>query len=371
MKPLCEAFLSLCDEFYFVSTEDATNVGYQIADNADYVLAYFEDSQKALVRQKILDADVVVFGSCPIELIELRMANDKLSFIYSERFFKKGTWRRFIPSVRKTMKRKIVNYADKKLFVLSASAFLSYDLSLLGFPSEKCFKWGYFPKIIEYENIDKILDKKEPGAILWCGRLIGLKHPEHAIRIAKLLKEAGYKFNLDMIGDGIMRRSLEKKIEKWGLSGCVRLLGSKSSEEVRTYMEKSQIFLFTSNRMEGWGAVLNESMNAGCAVVASDSIGSVPLLIHSGKNGKVYKSGDVKGLYKNISALLDNPQKTREMGQMAYQTLISEWNAEEAAKRLLALVNSIDNGSAFAKFDSGPCSNSAIVKDGWYKKKRS
>ena len=44
------------------------------------------------------------------------------------------------------------------------------------------------------------------------------------------------------------------------------------------YMESSHIFLlFTSDRNEG--AALNESMNSGCAVVASDAIGSVPYLM--------------------------------------------------------------------------------------------
>lgn len=48
------------------------------------------------------------------------------------------------------------------------------------------------------------------------------------------------------------------------------------ASEVRSYMEKADIYLFTSDFNEGWGAVLNESMNSGCAVVASHAIGSVP-----------------------------------------------------------------------------------------------
>ena len=49
-------------------------------------------------------------------------------------------------------------------------------------------------------------------------------------------------------------------------------------------MEKSEIFLFTSDKGEGWGAVLNESMNSACAVVASHAIGSVPFLLKDGEN---------------------------------------------------------------------------------------
>ena len=34
-------------------------------------------------------------------------------------------------------------------------------------------------------------------------------------------------------------------------------------------MEKADIFLFTSDRREGWGAVANEAMNSACALVVS------------------------------------------------------------------------------------------------------
>ena len=156
-RPLCEALRNLCEDFCFVATETVSNVGYQVQGNADYVLYYFDESQKENIRQKIAVADFVIFGSCPTELVEYRMAQNKLSFVYAERYFKRGTWRRFIPSTRNAIKKRIVNYGDKNLYVLSASAYLSYDLSLLGFPSEKCLKWGYFPEM-EQMNMAKSPD---------------------------------------------------------------------------------------------------------------------------------------------------------------------------------------------------------------------
>ena len=37
---------------------------------------------------------------------------------------------------------------------------------------------------------------------------------------------------------------------------------------------------------EGWGAVVNEAMNSGCAVVADHMIGAAPWLIRQGENGR-------------------------------------------------------------------------------------
>ena len=93
-------------------------------------------------------------------------------------------------------------------------------------------------------------------------------------------------------------------IKKYHLQNCVSLCGSLSPEKVREYMVKSQIFLFTSDYNEGWGAVLNEAMNSACAVIASHAIGSVPFLINNKKNGLIYQNGQMEDLYRKVKVLL-------------------------------------------------------------------
>ena len=53
-------------------------------------------------------------------------------------------------------------------------------------------------------------------------------------------------------------------------------------------MERADIYLATSDRQEGWGAVINEAMNSGCAVVADHMMGAVPYLISHEENGMIY-----------------------------------------------------------------------------------
>ena len=48
-------------------------------------------------------------------------------------------------------------------------------------------------------------------------------------------------------------------------------MGALKPADVRKEMERADIFLFTSDYKEGWGAVLNEAMNARCAIVAVHS----------------------------------------------------------------------------------------------------
>lgn len=360
---LCKAFQKHFDDFKLVTTEKTVGIGYQTAQDADFVLHYENTENKAFIEQLIRTADIVLFGSCPAALIALRMNENKLSFLFSERFFKKGVWRRWIPRTRKAVRRRIADYRDRNIYALCASAYLPYDLSFFRFPEEKIYQWGYFPATKSYDDIDSLMTAKQPASLLWAARMIDWKHPEAAVQVAKRLKAEGYRFTLDMIGDGNMHASVKQMIEDNDLSDCVRLLGSLKPEEVRRHMEQSEIFLFTSDRREGWGAVLNESMNSGCAVVASHAIGSVPFLLKDRENGLVYQSGDADGLYRNVKHLLDHPDERAAYGKKAYQTVAGLWNAEVAAERFVQLASAIQANGASDLFADGPCSHAKIIKE--------
>ena len=204
-------------------------------------------------------------------------------------------------------------------------------------------------------------------SILWAGRLIGWKHPEAAVQLAASLKEKGYSFRMSMIGNGEMEMQLHDMIREKGLEDCVEMLGAMPPEEVRRHMEKADIYLFTSEFNEGWGAVLNESMNSGCAVVASHAIGSVPFLIKNGENGLIYENGNQLDLEKQVLRLLEDGAFRKKIAENAYETMINLWNAETAAERFLTLTEKLlKNENTDSLFLDGPCSKAAILKNDWY-----
>ena len=355
---LCSAFQKKMEAFTFIATDDTAGIGYQKSQESNYVLHYYNEVERKKCIDYILNADIVIFGSCPDELIQMRMKVNKLSFLYTERFLKKGVWRRFIPKTRKKMMERIGYYRDKNIYVLCASAYASYDLSLIGYPVGKCFKWGYFPETKKYEDINKILDTKISSSILWVGRFLEWKHPEIPILIAKDLKRDGYTFQLNILGSGKMETKLRQMIKKYHLQDCVFLRGAMDPEDVRRYMENSEIFLLTSNWYEGWGAVLNEAMNSACGVVASHATGSAPFLIDNGENGLVYMNGKFEDLLNKVKYLLDHPNNCHLYGAQAYQTISNLWNAEIAADRLLILSSELLHNEIQVNkiYANGPCS---------------
>lgn len=371
-KPLSDAlFYTQGIEYYFISTskmsEERRKLGYNEGNAPDYVkYTYTNDKEKSECQTLINQADVVIYGSAPYEMIKPRLKKGLLTFMYNERIFKTG-----IPYLKMPLyfwlsfKRYI---RHKNFYVLCASAYTPIDFSRTFAFINKTYKWAYFTEVKKYKNIDKLIDEKRPASILWVARLIGWKHPEHAVEVAKRLKAEGYNFTLDFIGNGELEESTKALIESNDLSNHVKMLGAMKPEQVREHMEKSEIFLFTSDKNEGWGAVLNESMNSACAVVANSAIGSVPFLVEDGVNGYMYKDGDIDGLYNRVKRLLDNKDERKRIAKNAYSTMANEWNAENAASRFVSLCEKMLAGQYKPfPFENGVCSKAKILKDNWYK----
>lgn len=367
--PFClEMRKRLGDAFWLVATEplaeEQQKLGYPDLNNEyPFVIRAYESSeQKKKAIELANTADVVILGSAPISLVQQRLKEKKLTFCYSERIYKKGyeAWK--LPVRLFRFFRKYGRH--KSLYLLCASAYTAGDFAKTLTFINKAYKWGYFPEVKCYENMDALISKKDPASILWAGRFIDWKHPESVIAVAQRLKADGFDFRIHMIGNGELLETIGELVKANDLEEHVCLTGSMPPEEVRTYMERAAIYLFTSDRNEGWGAVLNESMNSGCAVVASDAIGSVPFLIENNKNGMIYESGNVEDLYQKVKSLLDSPETCKEMGTKAYETMTGLWNAEAAVPRLLSLCEALLSGEKRpVLFHEGPCSKAEILKD--------
>ena len=364
-KPFSEEMFRLTDgHFTFIATvpmdDERINMGWNPDDAPQYVVKAYEQDVSFIVDM----ADVVIYGAAPYVYIKKRLKENKLTFVCFERLYKDN--RSFLRMPIDFFRNFKLYGRYQNLYCLAASAFTSYDfartLTFLG----KCYKWGYFPETKKYTNIKNILSQKKKDSIIWVGRLIKWKHPEMPILVAKQLKENGYSFELNIIGTGEMLGELREMVDSFGLSGYVNIMGQMIPEKVREYMEQSSIFLFTSDKGEGWGAVLNEAMNSGCAVIASSVIGSVPFLISNHKNGIIYSDGNTMELYNATRYLLDNSDELVKLGENAYHTIIQEWSASIAAMRFLKLCDCILSGD-IKKFDCGPCSVAPIIKNKWYK----
>lgn len=347
--PFCNAMNRLLEgRFTFVQTEpmeaQRVQMGWHESERPAYVKCFYEEER--FCRQLILDSDVVIFGGTDEEgYIVPRLNAQKLVLRYSERLYKTGQWKAVSPRGLKKKYHDHTRYRKAPVYLLCAGAYVASDFHIVRAYPGKMYCWGYFPETKKYD-IEKLLDQKGYGEkklpyLLWAARMIDWKHPELPLETARYLKERGLDFHMDIIGDGEMRPQMEELASRYELTDQVAFLGFQPPEAVRGYMEKADIYLFTSDRQEGWGAVANEAMNSGCALVADHMIGAVPYLVKNGENGLVYKDGRDRQLFSLTESLVKDRPFCRRLGKKAYGTIAEVWNAENAAAQLLELTDHI------------------------------
>ena len=289
----------------------------------------------------LFDSDICVFGSYEaLPYLLKRAQTGKVSFDISERWLKKGWWNILSPRLLKMAFYYYRFFRNRPLYKLCASAFAADDFNSLGMFKDRCYRWGYFTHVPDFINEDR-------GALnlMWCSRFISWKHPELPILLADRLRREGININIDMYGTGELIHMCKSLVERLDLSHIVHFNGFCSNDEIIRAMNKHDVFLFTSDRNEGWGAVLNEAMGVGCVPVVSDEIGAAPFLIKDYVNGLLFNSNNLDSLYDKVKYLIENPDVKIRMAREAYSTMRDVWSPKNAARNLLTLSESILQGS--------------------------
>jgi glycosyltransferase involved in cell wall biosynthesis len=104
----------------------------------------------------------------------------------------------------------------------------------------------------------------------------------------------------------------------------VRLLGFQSQQKLAALYDLCDLFVLPSAH-ETWGLVVNEVMNAGRPVIASDRVGAARDLVREGVNGFVYPFGDIAGLAERLREALGDPQRLAAMGTES-RRIIDGWD---------------------------------------------
>jgi glycosyltransferase involved in cell wall biosynthesis len=348
--PLADEFYKLLgDNYHYIATQPLPDWlikgGYDPTLDRPYIIRTYSSSQEMDKARLLIDSsDVVIMGDSPLDWAIKRKKEGKVTFHFSERIYKER-----IPWL-KLPKHAYLNYKRfrrfKNTYLLCASAYTASDFALTGCFKGRSFKWGYMTKVDDFkvEALEQGASTSEITPLMWCARFLKLKHPELPVMLAERLKKKDYHFRIDMFGSGEQLENTRALIHELEVEDCVTLCGNRPNAEILQEMRRHPIFLFTSDRNEGWGAVLNESMSNGCVPVACEAIGSAPYLINNGVNGLLFKSCDINSLEKSVCKLLDNPEMIAEMSKAALNTMRNVWSPKVAANNFLELTDYILGG---------------------------
>jgi glycosyltransferase involved in cell wall biosynthesis len=162
--------------------------------------------------------------------------------------------------------------------------------------------------------------------LLYVGRLSAAKNVDVLIEALAQLKERQLKVTCDLVGDGVERAALEKRVTELRLQEYVNFAGSVDFERVLDFYEKADVLVLASET-EGWPKAIAEAMAFGLICIGSNR-GIVPWMLGEGR-GLVVPPRDVDALLDTLARIAAAPEQYVELGQRA-----AKWSANYSLEGL-------------------------------------
>lgn len=172
-------------------------------------------------------------------------------------------------------------------------------------------------------DIDRYHRGPEAGpvpTVLFVGRMDLEKRVDELIKAFAALPD-GLPAALDLVGDGPERGAWTALAEELGVADRVRFRGFVSEEELVGAYAGAAVFCMPGVA-ELQSLVTLEAMASGAPVIAADAM-ALPHLVRPGRNGWLYRPGDIGELTARLVTLLGDPALRRRMGA-ASRELVGE-----------------------------------------------
>ncbi|WP_406696200.1 glycosyltransferase [Singulisphaera sp. Ch08] len=171
------------------------------------------------------------------------------------------------------------------------------------------------------------------------GRFAEQKGQLVLVQAVGLLRDRGVPCELVLVGDGPMRRVIEKLIDRLDLSDRVRITGLMGPSEVRREILAAR-GLVQPSFAEGLPVVLMEALALRRPVI-STYIAGIPELVHPGVNGWLVPPGSVKALAEAMQqALATDIVELDRMGHAGAALVAERHCASTEASKLAQLITS-------------------------------
>jgi glycosyltransferase involved in cell wall biosynthesis len=191
---------------------------------------------------------------------------------------------------------------------------------------------------VVYNGVDpeKFSADAEAGkVVLSIGNLIPIKGHDLLLRALAAIQARHPDATCDIIGDGPERAKLEALVLELSLASRVRFLGRQSRRQVAESMRHCAVFALPSS-YEALGCVYLEAMASEKPAIGCTGQG-IAEVIQQGMNGMLVEPGDLQGLARAISMLLDDESLRRRIGRSARHTILHGFTLADQAQRLAEL----------------------------------
>jgi glycosyltransferase involved in cell wall biosynthesis len=174
--------------------------------------------------------------------------------------------------------------------------------------------------------------KDETPVLIFVGRLVRSKLPNHAIAAFRLVKNTLPDAQLWILGNGYMRAKLEKESP----SG-VTFFGRVSDEEKFELLKRAHLLLAPSVR-EGWGISVIEANAMGTPAIGYAVPGLIDSIVN-GVTGFLTPALDPVALSESAKVLLSNTSQAHELSMNALEWS-KRFNWEDSGKQFQDVLQS-------------------------------
>jgi colanic acid/amylovoran/stewartan biosynthesis glycosyltransferase WcaL/AmsK/CpsK len=164
-------------------------------------------------------------------------------------------------------------------------------------------------------------EPKSDGKIklLTIARLVEKKGVQYGIRAVAKIQKKHSNIEYYIVGDGMLRNSLERLIEDTKSNGFIKLVGWKREGELIELLRQADILLAPSvtaedGDQEGIPVVLVDALARGLPVVSTQHSG-IPELVQDGVSGFLVPERNVDALAEKLDYLIQHGEAWPEMGR--------------------------------------------------------
>jgi len=162
----------------------------------------------------------------------------------------------------------------------------------------------------ESHDLSTLENKKTMAA----GRYDYQKNFEGLLDVWKLVVDKCPDWSLDIIGDGVFKELLVRKIQDLKLNSSVNLV--PTTPNIKSHYINSSVYVMTS-RYEGLGMVLLEAQACGVPLVSYDCQCGPKDIIDDGQNGFLIPFENKEKMAEKLIYLMNNELARKEMGRKA------------------------------------------------------
>ena len=239
----------------------------------------------------------------------------------------------FVGALRSLKYRFLILKYKRKIRILYPTGFLGRKCyENLGFPTEKIFDWGYFTESITTDYKLAEFSKSTKSNLLFVGSIDKRKN---ILDIVSKIKKYESKYNeFIIVGSGELESELQELIV-----GCgnISFRGGLQNAEVKLLMRKSDILILPS-LFDGWGAVINEALQAGMQVIASENCGA-SILLDGEYRGEVFSFDGINVFDEVMGKWLEKDPLTVEKRMEIAKWSTDHISGEVAASYFESVIN--------------------------------